>query len=532
MGKLRVTTWMCDRHDPAYEFTPTIRQALVVPKRRVGMDVLIATGIVRFSLLRQRDEVQAYLAESGIELSSGAISNMSDEFLVRWGLFHESLRPEFVKRLPNPIVLLDGTQEKGGQTTYRALDAATGITLHAACLPSESTHAVAGFLTDLKRWGFSPRAFVRDGSSAAKAAIDRVFPGVPQQLCHTHFLRDAGVALLAAPHDALSNAVLTTGELAHLNELARSLRSADPSDERTDVIRAAIGVWVRLLVEHVDGPRQKRGDTPFRLPYVEVVENLRDARNYLSEMIRFVNEANVCVPALLDAKERIDRILTNEPVLEAYMRARRLNSWFLEVRTLMRLERISLSEQVNAPALSKHDVEQTLARVHGIQDEARTQGAWATTAWEKVVRRFERHAEELWVHAGVPGMCRVTNALEGKHRDVRMAIRRRTGRGSTSAEMERVGELLSLWDNVTNPWFVNHYLTGVDLRAAFLAQDSERVKQGIRALTVKRWRQRLPVQPQHRPVALQGLLTALRGGGLTAIRAWAEEVQGIAPPAD
>lgn len=51
--------------------------------------MLLAVGWLRFALHLQRSEVQAVLARRGVEIGTGSISRLGDEFLVRFRTWFE-----------------------------------------------------------------------------------------------------------------------------------------------------------------------------------------------------------------------------------------------------------------------------------------------------------------------------------------------------------------------------------------------------------------------------------------------------------
>ncbi len=502
-------TWVCHAHTPPYRFTPPILGALTLPHRQVGMDVLLAVGVLRYGLHRQREEVKLLLNNRGLHLSSGEISGLADEFLIRWRRLCQTRSPHLPPHLDDAVLCVDGTSDQGGRVTFRAVDASRHhLTLRAECLSSEIEGEVTRFLEALRVSCPRPLAVVRDMSQAIANAVTRIFPDAPQQICHYHFLRAVGEHVLAPAHETLKRRTLATHQLARLLDLRRTLLTPTTSNEGS--LRDHLVLWTRLLIEHIEHPRTQRGELPFQLPYLAVAQRARDALPLIERAIRIAQENNTCSPALLETKERIHKLLAGPGVQEALLHAQRLHSWFHEIRELMRLERAKHDSRMLPPPLTPVDKSLILARVHAIHQEARQAGQQAAHAWEGVVARFQAHEHELWACANIPGSPRVNNGLEGKHRALRQDVRRRTGKQDTRREMERTGELTAYWANATNPWFVEHVLQGIDIRAAFLAQDETEIARDLQALRRKRWSDRLPVRPEVRPTLLEGFLPEFR----------------------
>lgn len=498
----------------------------LLPYRHVTLDVLAAVGVLRWGLDLQRIEIRHHLERRGVYLSDGEISHLSDEFLVRFHQWFDATRPAWAPRLKRGLVLLiDGTQDAGGRVTYRAVTHRQGVTVHAASLKSENEDDVVAFLETVKTEVGVPRLILRDGSSAAKNACERVFPSVPQGLCHWHWLKNAGEALLGDAYTRLRDAVLATRQLARLEDLRRALATAsvEPGDAKRRVLR----VWVRLQAEDVLGRRDSVGGFPFRLAYLDVMVAVREARERVREAVKLAVAWNVCEPFLLDAKERLDALWDDAGVRSAFVSVARRASWFDQLRSWLRLEdaaRGRPTEPAGAP-LGGDDVAR---RVYGLRDEAGSAGSAEEAAWMRVVTRFEACRDELFPRVRLRDPPRTTTLIESLHREDRRSCRRRTGTLSTRGVMERVGDHLAVWSSVGNPWFARYALDGVDLVGAFQAQDPGLVRAGLARVRAKRWRDRLPVASKDRAFVLDRFLELARAEApFAAFTTWADQVEGV-----
>jgi len=143
--------------------------------------------------------------------------------------------------------------------------------------------------------------------------------------------------------------------------------------------------------------------------------------------------------------------------------------------------------------------------------------------WGRLERKFEAEEPYLWVVARVPGMTRSTVDLERDHRESRTSVRHRTGQADTGAEMGLLGSLLAYWSNMTNPWFIETVLTGVNLREVFARQNPEGVRRRMWALPREGRRPCVPISPRCREEAVTKALAILKGGGdiLDQLGRWA-----------
>ncbi|EQD73741.1 MULE transposase, conserved domain protein [mine drainage metagenome] len=130
---------------------------------------------------------------------------------------------------------------------------------------AESLEEVVPALVAFKvRFG-DPGLIVRDEGAALKGACDRVFPTVPQQLDHFHFLSKAGEHLVREENERLRDGLLAAGGMWNVIEWARGLPCLASRNEEW------VGVVARLAGEWVDGTRSKGSSVPFHLPYFEAL---------------------------------------------------------------------------------------------------------------------------------------------------------------------------------------------------------------------------------------------------------------------
>ena len=99
--------------------------------------VTIAVGLLRWLMDYQISEIQILLESRGISISTGEISNLSREFLLRFYCIHRRHMKDM--ELKEYMLHLDGTGESGGEIVFMAKDGITGITMDACIMPSESS---------------------------------------------------------------------------------------------------------------------------------------------------------------------------------------------------------------------------------------------------------------------------------------------------------------------------------------------------------------------------------------------------------
>ena len=84
----------------------------------------------------------------GIEISTGEISNLSEEFLLRFYAMHKKhnkMMKSIFDKKGGMILHLDGTGEAGDDIVFTAIDGITGIKIDSQIMPSESKETIIPF---------------------------------------------------------------------------------------------------------------------------------------------------------------------------------------------------------------------------------------------------------------------------------------------------------------------------------------------------------------------------------------------------
>jgi len=131
------------------------------------------------------------------------------------------------------ILHLDGTCDGGGPLLMSSLDSISEIVLGNVKVPSEKTEQITPLLQELKARYGKPVAVVHDMGRGILAAVQEVFAGIPDFICHFHFLRDLGKDLLASDYDQLRQRLRQYGLTEKLRQHAQRLKTElDAQPER------------------------------------------------------------------------------------------------------------------------------------------------------------------------------------------------------------------------------------------------------------------------------------------------------------
>jgi hypothetical protein len=189
---------------------------------------MVAIGILRWLFDFQREEMGTILLSRGIHISTGEISNLSEEFLLRFYALHKRHAPQtkalFEKR-GGVRLHLDGTGEACNEIVFMAKEGETGITMDAQIIPTESKKYVKAFLQALNSLYGTPIVVVRDMSKQIREAVTEGFPEAPQQICHYHFVNNLGKLIFKEKYAAFRKSIVEMRILSQLKKMKEQICS-------------------------------------------------------------------------------------------------------------------------------------------------------------------------------------------------------------------------------------------------------------------------------------------------------------------
>ena len=423
--------------------------------------ITIAVGLLRFLLDYQREGIQILMGSHGISISTGEISSLSREFLLR---FHSIYRRHMKDlELGEYILHLDSTGESGNEIVFMAKDGITGLTMDACIMPSESEEYITPFLRGIKEVFHDPAGVLRDMGPAIKASVSVVFLGLLQLICHYHFVKDLGKDVFGLYSD-LRESMVSTKALALISSIGMP--------EKGDGIVYAEKLWIAIGSEYVLYPRSIPSKFPFVLPYFQIMERCMEIENMLKSIIGRNASHMKLVKPVTDLYIAVREITHDPAVLEKYRIIVRTWTWFESVRKALRVSRdLNSGEGSETPDIGTigNELNNTLSK---IMEEGRFTGGDLERMSGIFENRIEDHrAELLSPVVGKDGktidVARHNGIEEIGHRWSRMHIRRRTGRSQTTREMGMYGALTAILSNIENKHYVEKVLSKIDFLEEF-----------------------------------------------------------------
>jgi len=277
----------------------------LAPSRcNVAYDVLVFVGRALFQRYRTTQEVKDELLARNVRLSISEIDYLGRKFVTFLANGHHQAAPRIRQTMKfngGYILHLDAAHDCDAPALMTGMDGLSKIVLANVKLPSENADYIVPFLENLQTQYGTPGACVHDMGAGILKAVGQVFPGIPDFICHFHFLRDIGRDFLEHGYQKLRQRLRYHATTSRLHELVREARrrlseqscgatllaiaiknAAAPED--TELMPIASAYSLALWCLH--GKRAGDGyGFPFDRPLLEFVERLLTLNRIMPELL-------------------------------------------------------------------------------------------------------------------------------------------------------------------------------------------------------------------------------------------------------
>jgi hypothetical protein len=200
----RCRTPSCVRYRRAYR--PEEEGALALPHGEFGLDVIALVGQLRYREHRSVPEIHQELGKRDVVLGERTVGHLIERYeeLVALRLTdHRRLRDRLTRE-GGVVLALDGLQpDVGHEVLWVIRDCVSGEALLARSLLSATEADLAPLLREVRDALPVPiLGVVSDGQTSIRNAVASALPGIPHQLCHFHYLREAARPIYEADRHA------------------------------------------------------------------------------------------------------------------------------------------------------------------------------------------------------------------------------------------------------------------------------------------------------------------------------------------
>jgi hypothetical protein len=201
-------------------------RALAPDRCTFGFDVIVHVGNALFIRCLSVQEILDELSLRNISISKSEVTFLGKKFIAYLAHAHREAQEEIrnaMQKRGGYILHVDGTCEGSSPNLFCGLDELSDLVLDSIKIPSEKKALLIPFFKRLKAQYGEPVALVHDMGKGILAAVEEVFPGVPDFICHFHFLRDTGKDLFGKEYKIVFDRLKKHGIRTALRERLKAL---------------------------------------------------------------------------------------------------------------------------------------------------------------------------------------------------------------------------------------------------------------------------------------------------------------------
>ena len=479
---------------------------IVRPRQRFGYDLIVYVGLARYIRRKQREEIcDELFRKRAIKLSIGSVSNLCDRFLLYLEALH-LIRSPYLKAVMQEHgypLHIDATSEHGKGGLFVCMDGFRGWVLCAGKIESESEEHLKPFVEKTIELFGDPIAVVRDLGPPGKNAVAFLSQrGIPDLVCHYHFLGAIGGKLFDSPYALLKNLLRQNNVRTDLRQLLKEMkryRGKDPKKGcfgpgriREDLL--ALVHWV------IEGEGKKDAMYPFSLPHLEFFQRCRGA----------MQRADIWVPTPRSQAERralrhlegiMRRLEKDKRFIVAVGRLEKGWQAFTKTRNTLRLTNAELPrgdkryQQIDLPALQAQRLKEIENQVEDyLKDLRKCVGNESltkpTTPGGIILKYFNKYMDKLFGHpvildgdgTVIAVVQRTNNVDEHFFGNEKQQLRRRVGRAHLGRDLEDQPPQAALAANLRHPGYVQILCGSLELLHNAFANLDERALAGATPL--------------------------------------------------
>lgn len=239
-------------------YRPEAEAALGLPQHEFGLDVIATIGALRYVEHQSVPEIHRTLQARGVVIAERTVTGLLERYdeLLALSLGDTERLREITAREGRVILALDGLQpDVGHEVLWILRDCLSGEVLLAKSLLWATCEDLCTLLRSVAAVLPVPvTAVVSDGQRSIRLAVAKALPGVPHQLCHFHYLREAALPIYEADRHAKKE---LKKRVRGIRVLERQVESR--SDAEAEVVRGYCAAVRSSLTEDGRPPLQAAG---------------------------------------------------------------------------------------------------------------------------------------------------------------------------------------------------------------------------------------------------------------------------------
>ena len=471
-----------------------------------GYDVLVYVGYALFIRSRSEQEIIRELKEKNITISDREIGFLGKKFITYLAIAHRESRDRLKKEMAmrgGYILHLDGTCEGDSPHLFTGLDGIAELVLDNIKLPSEKADLLIPFFRQIKAHYGDPAALVHDMGKGIMSAIEEVFPGKPDFICHFHFLRDIGKDLFEEEYNQIRNRLKKHKIRSLLGRRQKTIKGkiGDESraiqDFQANLKKGQIEASSLPEIPEVttytmihwafDISSQLQGyGFPFDRPHLIFYQRLKEIHSVAKEIVEFHrrddNKINKPFYKLL---RPLNMVMNDQVLSKTVSQMEEKTKIFDNLRKALRIALPEGKKGLNDDG-EETDIRTIEEKVKDFREEIKTdEQLWEKDDYKKMVNQIDKYWEKLFadpLQVNTPnGLVtiqpqRTNNILERFFRDLKRRNRKKSGTGSLKKTLKTILADTPLVRNLENEDYLRIILDGCNsLEERFAKIDSELV---------------------------------------------------------
>src|SRR5438552_14833607 len=206
--RLTVKVYQCpNRQCPGFHQVcrPEEEGGWALPHGEFGLDVIALVGALRYQQQRSIPQIHEELLRRGVKVAQRTVTDQLYRYeeLLALHLADAQRLQERLKEQQQVILALDGLQpDVGHEVLWVLRDCGSGEVLVARSLVGATENDLVPLLEEAasicRQLDIPIVGVITDGQRSIRNAVAHALPGVPHQLCHFHYLREAAKPIAAA----------------------------------------------------------------------------------------------------------------------------------------------------------------------------------------------------------------------------------------------------------------------------------------------------------------------------------------------
>src|SRR3954466_6489043 len=227
---------------------PEAEPHFALPYHEFGLDVMATVGRLRHAEHRSIPEIHRELTRRGLVVAQRTVTHLLDRYdeLRALATADPKRLGPLLRHQRRVILAIDGLQpDVGHEVLWVLRDCLSGEILLAKSLLSSTATDLAGLITEVQTALPVPiTGVISDGQEPIRKAVQKALKGVPHQLCHFHYLREAAKPISEADRHAKKELKKRVRGIRPIERQAEKAREDGDDDGEGDLGRddcAAVG---------------------------------------------------------------------------------------------------------------------------------------------------------------------------------------------------------------------------------------------------------------------------------------------------